>query len=629
MSEALDRLAQAYGIEPSYISERGETCIASDETKRGILRAMGVAAANDGEVAASLMSAPQAGLNDGGTPDEARCFMPGWLASGRAWGITCQLYGLRSRRNAGIGDFEDLARLAELTGQAGADFLGVNPLHALFYADAGRYSPYAPSSRLFLNPFYIAVDRLARGGAPAGGNDVACARATKLVDYPRVARIKRKAFEAAYEAFCASIARPGSTAMQAFKSFCRERGDALGTFALYEALSEALVACRHHSGWHTWPAPFRHVNSHAVRRFERENEARITFHKWLQWIAETQLREAQDRAKAAGMRIGLYLDLAVGVAPDGADTWSQPTTIVDGARIGCPPDMFNDNGQDWGLAPLSPAALKARAFAPFAAMLRELMRSAGAVRIDHAMGLTRLYWIPGDACATEGAYVRYPAREMLGHLALVSQEQRTVVIGEDLGTVPPGFREVMSEVEIQGYRVLYFEREGDGRFRAPEAYSHKALACLSTHDLPTLKGWWRVSDIDEREAVGLFSAENAARMRADRARDRDLLLAALKTAGLLSQSLEPVLNGTSPHPDDLPDDLCVAAHALLARASSRLVAAQIEDMVGMSDQANVPGTVSEHPNWRRKLPLDLSDIPKTALFRNIAGTLCRERPRKP
>ena len=222
---------------------------------------------------------------------------------------------------------------------------------------------------------------------------------------------------------------------------------------------------------------------------------------WLQWIAERQLRSAQQRALAAGMRIGLYLDLAVGVAPDGADTWSDPDAVVADARLGCPPDMFNEGGQDWGLAPLSPKALRSGRLDVFEAVLLELMRSAGAVRIDHVMGLTRLYLIPAEAQASEGAYLRYPLGDMLRVLSDISWRRRTVVIGEDLGTVPSGFREMMQEAEIQGYRVFYFEREDDGRFRHPHAYTERALACISTHDLPTLKGWWKGTDIDERERL--------------------------------------------------------------------------------------------------------------------------------
>ncbi len=629
MNEALDRLARAYGIEPDYISERGEHCIISDATKRSLLAAMDVAAARDADVEASLAN-PQLPHGDGGSGDiGARCFLPDWLAQGRVWGITCQLYGVRSARNAGVGDFADLARLGELAAQAGADFIGVNPLHALFFADAGRYSPYAPSSRLFLNPFYIAVDRLPHRKGATQEAMAAAARATRLVDYQRVAHLKREAFESGYEGFCASSRRSLTAAARAFKAYCTDRGQPLQRFALYEALSEALVARGHYSGWHTWPAPYRSVDSHAVRRFERENADRITFHKWLQWVAESQLRAAQEQCKAAGMRIGLYLDLAVGVAPDGADTWAQPGIVVDGARIGCPPDMFNDNGQDWGLAPYSPAALKARDFAPFEAMLRALMRCAGAVRIDHAMGLTRLFWIPADSRAANGAYVRFPSREMLKRLSQVSQDRRAVVIGEDLGTVPVGFREAMSEVEIQGYRVFYFERDESGAFRAPHSYSVKALACLTTHDLPTIKGWWSGDDIDERERVGALTPANAATARENRRRDRILLLAALNSVGLLPESLTPALNDGAPCPADLPDEGCVAVHALLAKTASRLVAVQVEDLVGMREQANVPGTVDEHPNWRRKLPIELDAIPKTDLFRDITQALAQERPRAP
>jgi 4-alpha-glucanotransferase len=553
--------------------------------------------------------------------------MPDWLAEGRVWGITCQLYGLRSARNWGIGDFEDLAELGELAASAGADFLGVNPLHALFLADPSRYSPYSPSSRQFLNPLYISVDGL---GPAAMGVDAAAlhaARTTELVDYVQVARLKRRAFEAGYQDFCVSNRHWGNEATGEFEAFCAKRGTSLRRFALYEALSDDLAAKGYHCAWHGWPEPYRSLDSPVVRRFEREQARRIAFHMWLQWVAERQLRRAQDRTIAAGMRIGLYLDLAVGVAPDGADTWSQPGNVVTEARIGCPPDMFNDSGQDWGLAPLSPTALSASDLEPFEAMLAELMGTAGAVRIDHAMGLMRLYLIPADAHATDGAYLRYPMREMLRRLAQISRQRSTIVIGEDLGTVPSGFRAVMSAAEIQGYRILYFEREDNGWFRSPRAYAHRALACLSTHDLPTLKGWWRGSDVDERERLGGYSPESATHMRAARAQDRVLFLAALKHEGVLPSSLEGVLNGTSPCPEELPAEACLAAHALLAKASSRLVAVQLEDLAGVKEQANLPGTANEHPNWRRKLPTNLKDIAKTELFRDVTRVVSRERPR--
>jgi 4-alpha-glucanotransferase len=622
MSEALDQLARSYGIELSYINEKGEEHVVSDASKRGLLEALGVPARSDQEIGLALNRTPSVAGAE--TPIAARCFVPDWLANGRAWGITCQLYGLRSERNWGVGDFDDLAQLTELAASAGADFVGVNPLHALFTAEPSRHSPYSPSSRRFLNPLYISIDRLA-DNVGIDRAQLEAVRHTSLVDYVEVARLKLQALARIHRKFEGVQA----TAKAAFQEFCASRAPALELFALYETLSEHLVGKGYHAGWHSWPAPYQSVDGDEVKRFARDNARRIDFHKWLQWIAETQLKEAQERAKAAGMRIGLYLDLAVGVAPDGADTWSEPETVIAAARLGCPPDMFNEEGQDWGLAPLSPVALAARGFAPLKLVLDELMCSAGAVRIDHAMGLTRLYLIPAGTQAKDGAYLRYPLGDMLRVLADVSQTRRTVVVGEDLGTVPIGFREVMHEAEIQGYRVFYFEREQNGWFRAPGAYSHRALACLSTHDLATLRGWWSGSDIGERERLGWYSHEQAAQLRKIRAGDRVLLLAALKHAEVLPPVFYAVLDGTAPYPEDLPDDICAAMHSMIAKASSRLIAVQLEDLAGMKDQANLPGTTNEYPNWRRKLPLNLPQLTETELFRRITQAVSRVRPRSP
>jgi 4-alpha-glucanotransferase len=621
MSDALDRLAHAYGIEADYISGTGERRTVSDATKIALLEALGIPAANEEDVQSSLQTVPVTA--DVTQPADARCFVPDWLVNGRVWGITCQLYSLRSARNQGIGDFEDLARLAEQAAAAGADFIGVNPLHALFLADPNRCSPYSPSSRRFLNPLYIAVDRIPQAAADLDPVRIAALRDTELVDYDGVARLKRGALERAYRAFLSE----GQEGMNAFEEFCDTSGGALLSFALYEALSDELVRAGHPAVWHGWPEAYRAVNSDEVRRFAHEHAEGVGFHMWLQWIAERQLQSAQQRALAAGMRIGLYLDLAVGVAPDGADTWSDPDAVVADARLGCPPDMFNEGGQDWGLAPLSPKALGSGRLDVFEAVLLELTRSAGAVRIDHVMGLTRLYLIPAEAQASEGAYLRYPLRDLLRVLSDISWRRRTVVIGEDLGTVPSGFREMMHEAEIQGYRVFYFEREDDGRFRPPRAYSERALACISTHDLPTLKGWWKGTDIGERERLGITSTEGAAQMRGSRAHDRLLLLRLLNDEGLLPVEFQPVLHDDTPCPDELPAAVCIAVHAMIARAPSRLVAVQLEDLAGVGVQANLPGTVDEHPNWRRKLPMDVSDLIKTDLFQATTGALSRERPR--
>jgi 4-alpha-glucanotransferase len=623
VSEELDRLAEAYGISLGYVSEAGTYRRVSERAKRGVLAALGVAARTEEEVASSLAAAPApeppriAGLAG------IRCFVPEWLRQGRVWGVTCQLYGLRSQRNWGIGDFEDLARLAEWAGACGADFLGVSPLHALFLADPSRCSPYSPSSRRFLNPIYIAVDKLggAHGMTPHAISD---ARESAVVDYIAVGKIKRTALAARFAQFQREDLALRTDNASLFEAFCRERGEALELFARYEALSDALVSKDFSCGWHAWPDSYRSPTGDAAVRFARDNPASVLFHKWLQWIADGQLAGAHRRARAAGMRIGLYLDLAVGVAPDGADTWAAPDAVISGVHVGSPPDPFNRLGQDWGLCPLSPLALRERNGAAMAATVRDLMRHAGAIRIDHVMGLVRLYWVPNGLSPTDGAYVSYPGDILIRQLASASLEHSALVIGEDLGTVPAGFRAIMRGVAIQGYRVLYFERGRGGRFRAPRSYARAALACISTHDLPTFRGWWKGRDISERERLGLTDAATAELQRHARARDRRQLLQAMRRAGLVLDETAADRKGAASV--ELPEAVLVGLHTFLARTPSRLVAVQLEDLVGMEEQANLPGTVDEHPNWRRKLPVSLEHLPECGMARRVTGAVAAERP---
>jgi 4-alpha-glucanotransferase len=622
---ALDRLADAYGISVGYMSGAGTYRRASERAKQGILAALGVAAGTEEDIADSLAAAPAPNPREMAAPAGTCCFVPGWLRQGRAWGITCQLYGLRSARNWGIGDFEDLARLAESVGARGADFLGVSPLHALFLADARRCSPYAPSSRRFLNPLYIAVDKL--GGAdPASPRAIAAVREAALVDYAGVGRLKRAALAARFAEFEREDLARGTENARRFEAFCRERGDALELFALYEALSDMLVGEGFPCGWHDWPGDYKSPTGNAAARLAGANPSSIQLHQWLQWVAEGQLAEAQRRARAAGMRIGLYLDLAVGVAPDGADTWAAPDTLISGAHIGSPPDLFNPLGQDWGLSPISPVALRKRDGDAVEATLHDLMRHAGAIRIDHVMGLVRLYWIPTGLAAVDGAYIGYPGGVLMRRLASASHEHSTLVVGEDLGTVPSGFRAIMRDMEIQGYRVLYFERGKGGGFRAPRSYARAALACISTHDLPTLRGWWKGRDILERERLVLFDCETANLQRRERARDRRRLLQALRRA--LGPDLFAGGKGAAASAE-LPVEVLTGLHVFLARTPSRLVAVQLEDLVGIEEQANLPGTVVGHPNWQRKLPVTLEDLPQGGTFQRVLGAVAAERPRVP
>jgi 4-alpha-glucanotransferase len=625
MSESLDRLAKMVGIEPTYIALTGEIVSVSDDAKRGVLKAMGIAAGDEDEVAASIASIAPIHLGSLETPSGISCFVPDWLRQGRAWGIACQLYSLRSERNWGIGDFEDLARLSEIAAAAGADFVGINPLHALFLAAPDHASPFSPSTRRFLNPLYIAIDK-----APgfAGMEDALVApdelRASEFVDYRHVANLKLKALGVLFRIF---EARGDDADREAFEQFVLEQGRPLYLHALFETLSEAMVQQGNGPGWHGWPQEFRHPQSDAVRAFAEEQRERVTFQTWLQWLADRQLGEARDRAVKAGLRLGLYLDLAVGVAPDGSATWSDRDLVVPAARIGAPPDYFNENGQDWGLAPMSPTALAARGFEPYREALDAVVRHAGALRIDHAMSIFRLFWIAEGLGAADGVYVRYPFAEMLRTLAAVSHDRRTLIIGEDLGVLPSGFRDAMQKAEVQSYRVFFFEKGDDDFYHPPEYYPSEALACVSIHDLHSLAGWWSGHDIDVRERIGMHEAVESVRLKELRAHQRRRALGLLAAKGLLPADMVRVMRAEADAPAKMPLGAAVAFHRLLARTPSRLLVVQAEDLTGALDQVNIPGTVGEHPNWRRKLAIDLEELPKMPLFEAMAAALREERPK--
>ncbi len=624
MSESLDRLAAMVGIEPRYQALTGEIIDVSEDGKRATLAAMGIAAGDEDEIAASIAALSPIDLGGMEAPPGVSCFVPDWLRDGRAWGIGCQLYGLRSRRNWGIGDFEDLARFAEIAAEAGADFVGVNPLHALFSAAPERASPFSPSSRRFLNPLYIAIDR-----APGyGGMEDALVppeepRASELVDYRQVAASKRKALSILFRIFQAHAL---DADREDFERFIAEHGEPLYLHALFEAISEAMAQQGNGASWHGWPDEFRHPGTDSVRAFAEEQKELVAFHTWLQWLADRQLVAAETRARRAGLRIGFYLDLAVGVSPDGSATWSDRDLVVPTARIGAPPDYFNADGQDWGLAPLSPASLVARHFEPYRESIDTVLRHAGALRIDHAMSLYRLFWIAEGNDAADGVYVRYPFADMLRTLGAVSQARHTIVIGEDLGVVPPGFREVMRKTEIQSYRVFFFEKHEDV-FHPPSAYPREALACITTHDLYTLAGWWSGHDIDVRHRIGMIESVDLSRLRDERAHMRRRLLGLLAEEGLLPEGMEPVMRAEAEAPKEMPDSIAVALHVLVARTRSRLFVVQAEDLTGEMEQVNIPGTDAEHPNWRRKLPVDLEELPELPRFRAITEALRRERPK--
>jgi 4-alpha-glucanotransferase len=621
MADRLEQLARRFGIAEGYVSEGGEWVTTPPETKAKVLAAMGVDAEGNGE-SPVVDESELPRLDDDASSLSKSAFWPSFLVDQRVWGLAIQLYALRSSRNWGIGDFEDLARLTEIAAAFGADFIGVSPLHALFLADPSRVSPYSPSSRVFLNPLLIAPDRVSGfeelAQRDALSAELAALRAPELIDYPAVHQVKLRALEALFDRFVTTDDAP---AKEAFTRFRQEQGAALKTHALYEALAEHFVAEGSSVSWTTWPRPYQDPSSLRVRDFARAAKRRIRFHIWLQWIADSQLAEAQRRAKAAGMRIGLYLDLAVGISPDGSRSWSDGPAISRQARIGCPPDPFSACGQDWGLVPFSPIGLAEQRFEPFRALLRASMGHAGALRLDHAMGLQRLYWIPEGSTAREGAYVRYPFRELLEELAEESWIFRTLVIGEDLGTVPAGFSDTIVRAGLLSYQVLYFTAR-DGGLLPPQAYRREALVCASTHDLPTLKGWWLGNDIAWRLKTHRATEAEAVIQRVDRERDRHLLVQALVDAQL--PSLRAAGNE---HHKEMPDEVLIAIHCFLARTPCRLFAVQLDDALGITEQTNLPGTVDEHPNWRRKTPVPIEELERHALFSTVASVAAAERPR--
>lgn len=550
--------ARIWGIEPGYHDVFGRWHAASEETQRRLMRAL------------SRGKKQPDGLFP---PAETLLAFQG--DERRYWLLAVQLYMLRSGRNWGHGDFGDLARIIPLAASRGAAGIGLNPLHALFIERAGEASPYAPNSRVFLNPLYIDVDAIPDfPGAAAAGIDLDALRAGDLIDHEKVARAKLDGLRLAFEHFLIS-AQDGRRAD--FDAYRREQGERLRQFACFEVLRTRFAPAR----WQDWPAPWGNPSRQDMLRLREEERTQCEFYEYMQWIADRQLERCKQTARRCGMPVGLYLDIAVGIHPDGADAWSAQGYVLSDVSVGAPPDEFNPNGQNWGLAPFNPATLPDDDFAGLRELMKSAMRHAGAIRLDHVLGLKRIFMIPHGCPAVEGTYVRFPFEQSLQAIAEESQKARCTVIGEDLGTVPEGFRETITRWGLWTYRVMLFEREDDGRFRPPEMYPVEALATFNTHDLPTLRGWLEGHDLRTKRALGLDPGES------DEARNR------------ARQCLETVLGD---------GDRLVAIARFLARTPSRLVAIALDDILGALEQINIPGTFEEHPNWRRRLPVPLEQL---------------------
>jgi len=531
---------------------------------------------------------------------------------GRIWALGVQLYGLRrdaeasvAAASAGCGDFTALRILAEQSASRGASAVAVSPVHAMFSADPAHYSPYAPSSRLFLNVLYadpavlFGSQALAAVSARGLAGELSRLAGLELIDWPAAAHAKLAVLRALFDDFPRNVE---ARAHEDFLAFAREGGEPLRTHARFEAIHAWRVAqTGDRSGWRHWPAAFHSPASAEVARFAAQHEREVAFHIFLQWLAARGLAGAQAAARGAGMPIGLISDLAVGTDPGGSHAWARQEEVLARLSPGAPPDLFNPHGQAWGLTAFSPQALAANGYRAFIELLRASLAHAGGVRIDHALGLSRMWLVPEGASPAEGAYVRYPFQDMMRLIALESWRCRAIVIGENLGTVPEGFNDAIARAGMLGMDVLWFTREGDrpgAPFRAPRDWSAQALATTTTHDLPTVAGWWRGTDLRWRADQGLLAeGESLESVQAERGQDRARLWEDLGRAG--------IANRGDPVPQEPP---VTEVLDFVAATAAPLLVVPLEDMLAQEEQPNLPGTVETHPNWRRRMPLPVESL---------------------
>ncbi len=559
-----------------------------------------------------------------------RCYLPPALRAGeKRWGALVQLYTLRSATNWGIGDFGDLQQMLEQLAAQGGDFVGLNPLHALYPASPDFASPYSPSSRRWLNIIYIDVAQVVDFQQSAAAQRwwksaktqraVTKARDEEWVDYDAVMALKLTALRHAWAQF-----QPRDKDDEdkcAFAAFVQEGGDSLYYQAAYDGLqAERRAENAQHWGWPAWPEDWRNSQLPEVQRWCEQHEDEIAFWQWLQYLAQQQFSRCWQISQTRGMSVGLYRDLAVGVAEGSAETWHDPELYRLHASVGAPPDRLGPLGQYWGLPPMDPHVMQARGYQPFIDMLRANMRDCGALRIDHVMSLLRLWWVPAGETADKGAYVAYPVEDLLGILALESQRQRCMVIGEDLGTVPKEIVSLLRNSGIFSWKVLWFEQQHGGKYRTPDEYPRQSIASASTHDLPTLSGFWEAGDLLLGEKIGLYPGDAVQPLHQQRAAQKQALLNVLHQAGSLPAS-------TPRQADKLPMSprLNQAIHRFLANTHSALLGLQPEDWLGMTTPVNVPGTVDQYPNWRRKLTQPLEEIFANTEVKKLLKTVSQQR----
>ena len=577
--------------------------------------------ADDDEFARSrLIVAPEA------------CYTPNEIKEGKKiWGLSVQLYCVRSEKNWGIGDFSDLALLIEKAAGVGADFIGLNPIHALYPANPNACSPYGPSSRRWLNYLYIDVTAIdgyddASVQAVVSSDEFKAtlehARNVEHVDYEAVAHVKLAALKAVFDVYDAKYLRKSTKQNKAFKAFVEAGGESLDMLAVYDALQSHLKAEGKDSwGWPVFPQEYKDYYNPAVAKFKSANEQDVKFYLFLQWIAAQQLELASNKATDAGMTIGLYRDLAVGVSEGSAEIWGNKDLYCTGASVGAPPDILGPLGQNWGLPPMDPRKLYEQGYQPIIDLFASNMASSGSLRIDHVMALLRLWWVVKGDNAKDGGYVYYPVDDLLGILALESHRNQSLVIGEDLGTVPEEIRSKLADNGVYSYRVFFFEQAEDGGFFSPSHYPVQSMSTLTTHDMPTLIGYWHCLDLELGKEIGLYPTEEILQtLYADRHENKQAILDTLHGHGSIGDNVGRDVNHTG-----MNRELNNGMQVHMAGGSSALLSLQLEDWLEVDKPVNIPGTFDEYPNWRRKLTENIESMFDRHDINELASKLTHAR----
>ena len=560
------------------------------------------------------------------------CYSPKEIKEGKKiWGLSVQLYCVRSENNWGIGDFSDLAKLIDNAAGVGADFIGLNPIHALYPANPNACSPYGPSSRRWLNYLYIDVtavdgfdDKSVQDVVTADDfvNTLKHARDAEHVDYEAVAKLKLSALYALFNVYNKQFLHGKTAQNKAFNAFVEAGGESLDMLAVYDALQSKLKADGKESwGWPVFPKAYQDYHNSAVAKFKKDNAHDVKFYLFLQWIAAQQLDMASGRATKANMTIGLYRDLAVGVSEGSAEIWGNKDLYCTDASVGAPPDILGPLGQNWGLPPMDPQKLYEQQYQPIIDLFASNMASSGSLRIDHVMALLRLWWVCKGDSAKEGGYVYYPVDDLLGILALESHRNESLVIGEDLGTVPEEIRSKLAQNGVYSYRVFFFEQAEDGGFYSPSHYPEQSMSTLTTHDMPTLIGYWHCLDLELGKEIGLYPTDDILQsLYADRHENKQEILNTLHGHHSIPEHVGHDVNVTG-----MNRELNNGMQVHMAGGSSALLSLQLEDWLEMDKPVNIPGTFNEYPNWRRKLTQNIESIFESHDINTLASKLTAAR----